>query len=588
MTETTVGREPIQIVEILQPICENVFGTAPCTATGTADTKCYNTRATCQDTVNYALDATPLSLYFAKGNVVDAGIAGTPYIFPALVSVSTAPTRINLAGANPDASGLGNRAICNIVLADFQHSDRIVDPYVDGRSWNPLSADRGSFWSRWFTRNKYRQNIQIKIYEGYSGQTLAQMNVRTFFLERATSPDASGRVTFQGKDILARLEARKAQAPIASPGLLYAGISAVATSIEVANAVEADYPATGTLRIDDELMTYTARATSANGITFTGVARGTDNTTAATHDVDAAVQECLRYTSQSIPTILEDLMTTYAGVASSWLDTAGWTTEVSTYLSFYNLTTIITEPTSVTQLVAEMQEQCLFNIWWDERDALVKLKAVRGVDEDPPTITDAANIIAGTFSIQEMPRQRVSQAWIYYNLEDYLNADQKSFAPFKSQYVAADLDSETDELYGSASIRKIWSRWIDSDALAANSASKIVLRYVDVPSLITFEMDAKDRSYWVGDTVKINHYLDVDQYGDRRVRQWTIVSAEETAPGEVIRYEAEDTTLYGVINYIMASGAADYPGADSAPFKNCYIGDASGLLSDGSPCGRIS
>ncbi len=38
----------------------------------------------------------------------------------------------------------------------------------------------------------------------------------------------------------------------------------------------------------------------------------------------------------------------------------------------------------------------------------------------------------------------------------------------------------------------------------------------------------------------------------------------------------------------MASGAADYPGDDSAPFKNCYIGDSSGLLSDGQGAGKIS
>ncbi len=151
MTDYPAGREPIQIVEILQPLCENQFGVSPCTATGTADTKCYNTRATCQDTANFAL-GTPLSLYFTKAQflpilqegarqpdnpddwVVDTGFwndAGEwydtavwfdtgeeqlnpfdpvnstmpDYIFPALVSVSTSPTKINLAGASRDSKG---------------------------------------------------------------------------------------------------------------------------------------------------------------------------------------------------------------------------------------------------------------------------------------------------------------------------------------------------------------------------------------------------------------------------------------------------------------------------------------------------
>ena len=113
MTDVPVGREPIQIVEILQPLCENVFGVSPCTATGTADTKCYNTRATCQDTANFAL-GTPLSLFFSSGKVAEQSVSGANYIFPSLVSVSTSPTKVNLAGANRSAKGLGNRAVCTI------------------------------------------------------------------------------------------------------------------------------------------------------------------------------------------------------------------------------------------------------------------------------------------------------------------------------------------------------------------------------------------------------------------------------------------------------------------------------------------
>jgi hypothetical protein len=159
---------------------------------------------------------------------------------------------------------------------------------------------------------------------------------------------------------------------------------------------------------------------------------------------------------------------------------------------------------------------------------------------------------------------------------------------YPSLHVDANLESESDLLYGEASIRTIYGRWLPTDALAANTASKILVRYVDIPNEVVFRMDAKDRDYWVGDTVKISHHLDVDKLGDRRIRQWTIVSAEEVVPGETVEYTAEDTTLYGRIHYVMASGAADYPGAASAPFKNFYIGDANGLLSDGSSCGRIS
>lgn len=584
MTEKTVGREPVQIVEIRQPLCANTFGVAPCAATGTADQKCYNTRATCLDTPNFALGA-PLSLWFSTGAVSERGVAGAPYIIPSLVSVSTIPTRVNIAGANPDAQGLGNRAMCRIVFADHPHTDVRVDPYLAGRSWKPML--RASFWTKWLARNKYRQNVEIRVYEGYTGQALAAMKTRTYFLQSITGPDGSGRITIEGKDILSRLEERKAQAPRLSPGKLYAAINSSAPSFEVANATTADYAASGTLRIGSECMTYGSRSTTANGVTFASVTRGTDGTTAAAHSADDAVQQCLRFSGAAPDSVMNTLLNTYGGVPSAWLDTANWATEVGNYIPAYRMNTLITEPTSVAQLVSEVQENCLLYVWWDERVALVRLKAVRGIDAAPPTITAEANILAGSFSLTERPRERASQVWIYYG---QANAAESATTAknYKYSSIIANLESETDELYGEPSVRKIFARWLTSGALADSTASKIGTRYVDIPSECTFRLDAKDRAYWVGDIVTISHHLDVDAFGVRRLRNWTIVSAEEVVPGEVVEYTAEDTTLYGRIAFIMANGSANYPGVATAPFKSCYIGSSAGLLSDGANGGHIT
>ena len=393
MTKTTPGREIVQIVRIDQPSCSRTFGVSPCTASGTADTKCYNTRTTCQDLANYrdsiegglsansvypyfapipigdldtsndlfwavdlnipaspegviweagssagsavwvgwnagnlvylagdgtttggtaaAFISTPAtsikgksgtlygqidvsansiqiwfhdpiagtvtsiasdtgsaftfwatlgdggvgfakggvaageseipyngmiselrifsntiapdfetdftqSLYFSRGNVSEQRITGAPYVIPSLVSVSTSPTKVNLAGSNPDAQGLGNRALCSLTFQDHPHTDRVVDPYVDGRTFDPY--ERGSFWTKWMARNKYRTGIKIRIYEGYAGEVFGRMTVREYLLEKVTGPNSQGRVTITGKDILAQAEERKAQAPTASPG----------------------------------------------------------------------------------------------------------------------------------------------------------------------------------------------------------------------------------------------------------------------------------------------------------------------------------------------------------------------------------
>jgi len=584
MTETTIGREPIQLVEIRQPFCSRSYGVAPCTASGPAATRCFNTRSTCQDTANFER-GTPLSLFFGSGYVAERGVSGAPYIIPALKNVSTAPVRINLAGSNPDSDGLGNRALCSITLLDHPHTDNRVDPYLSVRGGNPLTA--GSFWTKWMARNKYRQNIEIVVYEGYAGQALGAMVKRTYFMQSIQGPDDGGTIVIQGKDILSRIEERKAQAPKASPGKLRGAMTAVQTSFTVQGALISEYPASGTVRIGEETLTYTSVTASGSDLIFGGLVRGTDGTTAATHNDQDAVQECLRFTNQTIYSVIQTLMTTYGGVDAAYLDYAGWVTELDNYLPLYRLTSLITTPTSVTTLVSQIQQQTLIYLWWDERDALVRIKAIRGIDALPPLISAERNIVAGSFKLEERPRERVSQVWVYYG-RDKVTKNLDDPTAYKNLSLFADLTSEEEELYGEPSIKKIFANWLVTAALADSTASKIITRYVDTPSQVTFQLDAKDRSIWVGDTLRISHWLDVDEYGARRIRNWTIISAEEIVPGETIEYTAEDTTLYGRIAFVMATGAANYPGAATAPFMSCYVGDAAGLLSDGSPCGRIT
>lgn len=568
--------ETIQIVEIKQPFCTRTHGSAPCTATGTP---CYKTRSTCQDPENFELGE--LSLFFSRGHVAERGVEGADYIIPSLLSVSTSPTKINFAGGDPDAQGLGNRALATVTFADHPHSDRVVDPYVDSRGGNPL--EQGSFWGKWAARNKYRNNIEFIVYEGYLGQALSEMSSRTFFADKLDGP-RGGQYTITGRDILARLEARKAQCPVQSPGVLYADITASQTSLEVANAVEAEYPASGTLRINDEVMTYTGRATSANGIEFTGVTRGTDDTVAEAHSFDDTVQECVRFDDVTVNEALTVLIRDYGSVPDTWLD--DWSGELDAYLGFYRLTRLITEPEDVIDLVSEIQEQCLCFLWWDERAKLVKAGVVRALLEVPTQLTDAGNIVAGSFSKVEKPRERASQVWLSYDEKDPLNPSDKASA-FHFTLVNADAASEETEQHGEPQIRKIFSRWFVSENLAFNTTTKILRGYRDPPFEIKFRLHAKDRALWVGDFVAVSHFDDQDEDGLPRNSRWIIVSAEEVEPGHEIEYVCREVAYLGSFNTIQAPGAADYNPATEYTGRPMFIGDSSGLLSDGTPCGRI-
>lgn len=585
MIEEQAGREPIQIVEIVQKKCQHTYGVAPCTASGATGEECFNTRFTCQDVENYsAVTASELSLFFCRGYVGEQApeIDGIDYLIPSLKSVSTTPTRINLTAADPDAKGLGNRAVLTVTFNDHSHSDQIVDPYVNTRPYNP--RERGTFWTKWLIRNKFRYNFTIRVYEGYVGQALADMSKRSFIITDVTGPTARNEVTIKGKDLLARIEERKAQAPVASRGELETDILAAATEFPVVGAALADYDASGLVRIGDEIIAYSSIAEVGNTLVFTVSERGAEGTVADDHTVEDTVQLCLKYDNKSPDFIAEDLLKNYGNVPVANINTTLFASEADNYLSLYDLTVVISEPVAVTQLLSELQVECGFLLWWNERTALIDFKAVRGVTEDPPLITSEEHILAGSFSITEMPRSRISQVWFHYNLKDPTLS--LSSGNYRSIPIIADLPSEGEDQYGEASVRTIFSRWINSSALALNTMSKIISRYAVVPRKATFAMDAKDRTHWVGDTIRISHFRDVDQFGERQIKNWTIISAEEIKPGDVVQYTVEDTSLYGLIGTIQANTATDYTPGDDLYLG--WIGDANGLLSDGNNCTRTS
>src|SRR5690606_20782366 len=145
MSENTIGREPVQFVEIRLDKCALTFGTAPCTADigVTGETQCFNTFRTCGDPENYD-NSEKFVLRFARPQaMLPAGIEA----FPTLQSVSTSPTRIE------PGKSLGRRASVSAVIADHPYHDRVLDPYF--RTRDSAFSPQGTFWARLIARNPY-------------------------------------------------------------------------------------------------------------------------------------------------------------------------------------------------------------------------------------------------------------------------------------------------------------------------------------------------------------------------------------------------------------------------------------------------
>nr|WP_297388279.1 hypothetical protein [uncultured Roseateles sp.] len=579
MNESTVGRTPITIVEIDQDKCTRTYGVAPCTAavgvTGAA--KCYNTRATCQDPDNY--DRGTLTLSFTRPH---AQVPRDRNIIPSLTSTSTAPSKINPNGNSRSSGPLGQRATASVGFQDHPHSDLLTDPYRSERGYDPLA--RGTFWSKWLARNPYYQNRPLRIREGYLGQAVEEMQTRHYLIDSIDGPDSNGRVTVRGKDPLKLADAERAQAPLASPGELRFDIGPSDTSFQVARALASDYPSPGTVRIGDECMQYASAVDTAGYVTFSGVTRGTDGTVADDHATNDQVQWCLRYTDAQVWEVAEELLTQYAAVDPAYIPSAEWAAEGGVWLPQFNVTTLITEPTGVGELLGELTEQALFYLWWDERTQDIKLRAVRPAIGTVPTLTDDSNILADSVSLQVEPAQRVSQVWVYFDPKDRTQgvSEEKNYRRLR---VRADLEAESANKYGEQRIRKIYARWIQNEAQALNLSVRIMAASIDNPRFLRLRLDAKDRSLWTADIADVLHRNIVDADGLPVAERYQAISVNEVQPGEVVEYDMMRSQFTaGRFGFYMAADAPVFTAATEEQLEapGAWYADVDGKMSDGS------
>lgn len=580
MSELTVGRTPVVYVQLFYDKCTRTYGSSPCLAATPAN-KCYNTLATCQ--YKSAYNTTGQALLFGKPQ---SDLPRDINIIPLLTSVTTAPTKINPSTVESNSSPLGQRAVATIKFKDAPYSDLLTDPYLSSRSFNPLT--KGTFWSKWLARNPYYQNRVVIIYEGYLGQSLASMNKRYYLIDSISGPDSSGNVTLVAKDPLKLADKYKAVVPAISTGKLAFDLSLDAQHFIVKNAVEADYFAfNGTVRIDDEIIRYSSTQTiNISGIDyvqFDGCTRGSDGSSVEQHNADTNVQECLRYTDALIESVIHDLLISYAKVPPEYIDYFAWIAEASEWLRAYNVTTLITEPTGISTLIGELAEQVMFYLWWDEREAQIKFKAIRPSFTEIPLITDELNIIENSFSMTVDTKNRISQSWVYWNQKNRGESVDKA-SNYQQIEVAADLDAESAIQYDESKIRKVYARWIQSEAQASELAYRLMTAWKDNPKYIKFRLDAKDRAIWTGDIIDVEHRSIVDFNGNKLRERYQVLSAEEIVSGETIEYTAQNYTYYlGRFGFYMASDAPSFASAtpEQKLGESAWYAGTNGLMSDG-------
>ncbi len=592
---TKPGKRLFHVVEMDLDFCAETYGVAPCTAALNAGNphKCFNTRVTCQDPANYNRES--------KTYRFCDPIEGIPKLFgaiPSLQNVETAPTQID------PGKSMGVRASVSMTFADHRYHDRGIDKYVaerksgaaafDGSTYDPY--EQGTYFGKLAARNLYKIGRPLRVLSGFlpwdhnlpaenqiaytEAEVLANLRTHTYVIDSFEGPDSQGAFTVVAKDILRLASQNKAECPVQTTGRLVAAIDDVVTSLTLtpAGVGASEYAASGTIRIESELMTYTR-----SGDVFT-VVRETDGSTAATHVIDSGVQECKRFAAARVDAVVNDLLVNFAGISSSFITLGDWDSESDPWLTSQIFSTLIVEPTPVETLVNELCRESLVFIWWDDINSQIRFRSIRPRDADEK---DALVLVSGDNAIIEESYSRrtgeqfskvvvsLARPSFVTRMDDQTN--------FEQTVSSTDEDAESADQYNESKVKRIASRWLDSSqrGSALQLASRTLAIFRDSRDRHQFRMSAKNASLWTGDIFNLQHRSLQGFRGEEIITQMQVLKVQELEDGS-FEYVAIADSFVNRYIFIGPDTLGEYS-AETQSNKDRYfwISDANGKMSDG-------
>lgn len=588
------GREPVYVLEMDLDSCSLTHGVLPCTSTASASNACFNTFGTCLDTPNFT--KTTKTIRFASTRIDDIQATGEAPTFPTILNVSTAPTILT------PAKGLGVRSTCSITLADHTWTDEVTDPYVANRSYDP--ENQGTFWGRLLVRNKFYEGREIRLKTGYlevdGSYNSNNFVTRTYFIDTISGPDAKGKVTVKGKDVLKFADRERAQLPIQSQATLSADISASTTSFDIADPnddVKDSYDSGQTyIRIDDETMNITNLTGASSPYTLTvtrgtmpSIYTGTMNT--EEHSQDATVQHCYFYDEQDIDDVVKHLTVDTAGISSAYTPLTDWQTVVDFGLQSYKFSALITEPTGVKDLLEEVTQHSIL-LWWDEREQEIQMDSLINRSQVGGPYDDDQHNVAESVNVARDDKGRVSQVWVAHGLRNPV-LEMDELKNFESVKVSVDLDAEGANQYNQKKVRRIWSRFLPTSlgSVASEIANRLLNYYKVTKRVVTVTLDPKDDSVWTGDLVTLKTRQIQDAQGASPELGYRILQvSEELKPGDVRYKYVMETTDQDLlrIGLIGPNTLTAYSNeSDANTLKYAFASPNSGTFADGTTSYQI-
>ena len=393
---------------------------------------------------------------------------------------------------DPHKPGTGSRATISASLTDFPDIDK------DGFHFANLKQS-----------GQFVENRIAKVYRGYTSDVFSWDNftTETWLIKDIPYPKDNGEVTINLRDMLDRGAFTKNKAPAVSTGKLKTAISSpsFAGGLQIITTDAAEYDlraglSYGVVRIDDELIRYTTVTPTSDGVELTGLGRGYDGSTAATHEVDSVVQWALVFDDELASDVIGYLYENYANVDPAYIPSVDWD-EALAKVGSPSLNAIITDQSTVNDLVNEICEPLQAYIYWDPAAAEIILLPLQPLL--PAVVFDnKKNIMPGGLMIEEMHDDRLSRFYIYHGQRDRTK-DRKEPANYEQITGRIDLDAESN--YEEVQQRSVFFRWLDASqtSTAAGLAARWVLARSITPIQVGFMVDIKDSSYNIGDVIGV-------------------------------------------------------------------------------------
>ena len=568
LRDALVSKPQIIVVMTLDS-CSLTYSVGACTASGDPGDECYNTLGTCQDVDNY--DKTTKDYKFCMHGR-DLPLPGENILPYLLDDSQVLPTEIDPLGS----AKIVKNAKVTLKFADEPDNDVGIDPYVDNRSYTP--EDQGTFWRKLLARNLYTLGRSVVIKHGYQGLAEADYEhlKQKYIIEGIKGPDRRGVVSVVLKDPLKRAD--RVKVPVETFGEvddnpLLAGANVI--NLDDSSA----YPASGYVRIDDEIKKFTGNAANQ----LTGVTGAHFGTSDVNHTQDTRVQLCYVQESINVWDIINDILQNEVGFDAADIDEAGAEEEVDRALQAFTFTGIVSKPTKASDLLTELTEQSMSYLFWDEEVQKIRFKAffLPSPDDSIADLNETEHL--AELAVDNNEKSRISRVVVHYEKDAI--GDLKKQESYSRSYIVSDEDAADPEQYGEHETKTIFSRWITTATIARRIGTVFRNRFRDPPKKVAFIVSPKDSDMQIADIIELTTDRIVNPDGSARAsRRYQILKKKHVSPA-TYRFDVLDSG-WSSLRYgnIAPAGTPDF-GAATPEQKEDYVFISAGgpppVMSDG-------